>query len=119
MVEASRKLDAASALLGHYRLLLYVAGPAPRSLAALCNLEAICAQHLPGRHHIEVIDLKKNPHLAKADNILAVPTLVRSEPCPVRRIIGNLSNAARVLSELDLCAYESDPFAPRKGGSHV
>lgn len=116
MFKTSRKLAAASVSAGHYRLLLYVAGPAPRSLAALSNLEAICAQHLPGRHHIEVIDLMKNPHLAKADNILAVPTLVRSEPCPVRKIIGNLSNAARVLSELDLCAVEVDPFAPRKGG---
>jgi circadian clock protein KaiB len=119
MFEASHKLAAASASASHYRLQLYVAGPAPRSVAALRNLEAICAEHLPGRHHIEVIDLMKNPHLAKADNILAVPTLVRSEPDPVRKIIGNLANPARVLSGLDLCAFETDPFARRKGGSHV
>ena len=119
MSEATRKFAFSPASKGDYWLQLYVAGPAPRSIAALRNLEEICAEHLPGRHHIEVIDLMKHPHLAKADNILAVPTLVRSEPCPVRKIIGNLSNPARVLAGLDLCAFETDPFARRIGGSRV
>jgi len=119
MSEATRERASLPASTGDYWLQLYVAGPAPRSIAALRNLEEICAEHLPGRHHIEVIDLMKHPHLAKADNILAVPTLVRREPGPVRKIIGNLSSPARVLSGLDLCASETDPFAPRKGGSHV
>lgn len=119
MSEASRNADFVAAANGHYRLQLYVAGPAPRSVAALRNLENICAEFLPGRHHIEVIDLMKNPHLAQTDNILAVPTLVRSKPCPVRKIIGNLSSRARVLSGLDLCAAEIESLTPRNGGSHV
>lgn len=119
MSESPKKTAHASAPTVHYRLQLYVAGPSPRSIAALRNLEDLCAEHLPGRHDIEVIDLMKHPQLAKADNILAVPTLVRSEPSPVRKIIGNLSNPARVLAGLDLCAIEGDPFARRKGGCHV
>jgi circadian clock protein KaiB len=117
MSEATRKSAHGLAPVGHYRLQLYVAGPAPRSVAALRNLEHVCAEYLPGQHDIEIIDLMKHPHLAKADNILAVPTLVRSEPGPVRKIIGNLSNPARVISGLDLGAAE--PFARRKGGAHV
>lgn len=119
MSEASRKLASALASKGEYWLQLYVAGPAPRSAAALRNLEEICAEHLPGRHHIKVIDLMKNPHLAQADNILAVPTLVRSKPGPLRKIVGNLSNRTRVLSGLDLYAFETAPFPRRNGGSHV
>ena len=118
MFRAYRK-PAGPVAAGHCRLQLYVAGPTPRSVAALRNLEGICAEHLPGRHHIEVIDLMKNPQLAIAGNILAVPTLVRSEPCPVRKIVGDLSNPARVLSALHLCDFETDPFARRKGKSHV
>ncbi len=119
MSEASRQRAAASAEKSCYCLQLYVAGPAPRSVAALRNLEEICAEHLPGRHHIEVIDLMKHPHLAMADNILAVPTLVRSQPFPVRKMVGNLANAARVLSGLDLSVFAADPFAPRKEPSHA
>ena len=119
MSKATRKTAAALASMSKYELRLYVAGPAPRSIAALRNLEEICAEHLAGRHHIEVIDLLKHPHLAKADNILAVPTLVRTEPTPMRKIIGNLADAASVLSGLDLRASEANPLAPRRGGSHV
>ncbi|MDB6173769.1 MAG: circadian clock protein KaiB [Chthoniobacteraceae bacterium] len=83
-------------------LRLYVAGPTLKSLAALRNLEQICEQHLAGHYQIKVIDLMKNPHLAQGDQIVAVPTLVRKTPSPVRRIIGNLADIGRVLESLDL-----------------
>lgn len=83
-------------------LRLYVAGQNPRSLRALQNLEALCEAHLAGRYEIEVIDLLDNPTLARGDQIVAVPTLVRKLPEPVRRIIGDLSNTERVLVGLDL-----------------
>jgi circadian clock protein KaiB len=100
-------------------LRLYVAGPTPKSIAAFRNLEDLCEEHLAGRYHISVIDLTKNPQLAKGDQILAVPTVVRNLPSPIRKVIGNLSNTERVLVGLDLRARDADPFAPRKGGSHV
>jgi circadian clock protein KaiB len=83
-------------------LRLYVAGHSPRSASALRNLEAICEQHLAGRYRIEVIDLLKQPQLARGDQIVAVPTLVRHLPPPMKKIIGDLSNAERVLVGLDL-----------------
>jgi circadian clock protein KaiB len=85
-----------------YQLRLYVAGQTPRSLAAFANLKKICEEHLKGRYRIEVIDLLENPTLAKGDQILAIPTLVRKLPQPVRKIIGDLSNTERVLIGLDL-----------------
>ena len=86
----------------HYVLRLYVAGQTPRSLLALSNLKRICAEHLSGRYKVEVIDLVQKPHLAAADQILAIPTLVRPLPKPARRIIGDLSNTERVLVGLDV-----------------
>jgi len=83
-------------------LRLYVAGQTPRAIAALENLKRICEEHLAGRYRIEVVDLLQNPQLARGDQILAVPTLVRKLPEPVRKIIGDLSNAERVLVGLDL-----------------
>ena len=83
-------------------LRLYVAGQSARSSAALRNLEAICEQHLAGRYRIEVIDLLKQPQLARGDQIVAVPTLVRHLPPPMKKIIGDLSNEERVLVGLDL-----------------
>ena len=83
-------------------LRLYVAGKTDRSVAAFANLQRICEEHLPGQYRIEVIDLLKNPQLAKGDQILAVPTLVRKLPEPVRKIIGDLSNKERVLVGLDI-----------------
>jgi len=83
-------------------LRLYIAGQTPRSVAAFANLKRICEEHLAGRYRIEVIDLVQNPQLAAGDQILAVPTLVRRLPEPVRRIIGDLSNAERVLVGLDV-----------------
>src|SRR6266853_2956036 len=77
-----------------WELRLYVAGQTARSLQAFANLKRICEEHLAGRYDIEVIDLVKNPQLAKGDQILAIPTLVRKLPEPVRKIIGDLSNTA-------------------------
>ena len=85
-----------------WELRLYVAGSTPRSLTAFANLKKICEEHLAGKYTIEVIDLLKNPTLAKGDQILAIPTLVRNLPEPVRKIIGDLSNTERVLVGLDL-----------------
>jgi circadian clock protein KaiB len=83
-------------------LRLYVAGQSTRSAAALRNLEAICEQHLAGSYRIEVIDLMKHPQLARGDQIVAVPTLVRHLPPPMKKIIGDLSNEENVLVGLDL-----------------
>jgi circadian clock protein KaiB len=83
-------------------LRLYVAGQTPKSLLALANLKRICEEHLEGRYHIEVIDLLETPQLAKGHQIVAVPTLVRNLPTPLRKIIGDLSNTERVLVGLDL-----------------
>ena len=85
-----------------WALRLYVAGQTPRAIAALDNLKRICEEHLAGKYQIEVIDLLQNPQLARGDQILAVPTLVRKLPEPVRKIIGDLSNEERVLVGLDL-----------------
>lgn len=85
-----------------WELRLYVAGQTARSLAAFANLKRICEEHLPGQYRIEVVDLLKDQKLAKGDQILAVPTLVRKLPQPVRKIIGDLSNTERVLVGLDL-----------------
>ncbi len=83
-------------------LRLYVAGQTPKSLLALANLKKYCEENLAGRYHIEVIDLLENPQLAEGDQIVAVPTLVRKLPPPMKRIIGDLSNKERVLVGLDL-----------------
>lgn len=85
-----------------WELRLYVAGQTPKSVAALANLRKHCEQHLKGRYKIEVIDLLVNPQLAEGDQILAIPTLVRKVPEPIRKIIGDLSNEERVLVGLDV-----------------
>ncbi|MGB7554840.1 MAG: circadian clock KaiB family protein [Candidatus Korobacteraceae bacterium] len=85
-----------------WNLRLYIAGETSRSRAALHNLQQICDQHLEGKYHVEVVDLLKNPSLAAGDQILAVPTLVRRLPPPLKKIIGDLSNAERVVVGLDL-----------------
>jgi len=100
-------------------LRLYVAGGTPRSAAAFRNVEEFCDEHLACRYHIEVIDLMKNPQLAKGDQIMAVPTLVRRLPAPIRKIIGDLSNTERVLVGLDLRSRDADPPAAREGERHV
>lgn len=85
-----------------WELRLYVAGQTPKSLTAFANLKKICEEHLEGKYRIEVIDLLKNPRLAEGDQILAIPTLVRKLPEPIKKIIGDLSNTERVLVGLDL-----------------
>ena len=85
-----------------WELRLYIAGRTPRAATALDNLQKLCEEHLKGQYEIEVIDLLQKPQLAKGDQIVAVPTLVRKLPEPVRKIIGDLSNAERVLVGLDL-----------------
>jgi circadian clock protein KaiB len=80
-----------------WNLRLYTAGQSPKSLAALDNLKRLCEQHLAGRYTIEVIDLLKNPRLAKDDQIVAIPTLVRKLPEPLRRMVGDLSDTERTL----------------------
>lgn len=88
--------------LATYELRLYVAGQTGKSLAAFTNLKRICETHLAGHYQIEVIDLKKTPQLAAGDQIIAVPTLVRRLPEPIKKVLGDLSNEERVLVGLDL-----------------
>jgi circadian clock protein KaiB len=85
-----------------WQLRLYVAGQTPRSILAFANLKKICEEHLHGRYRIEVVDLLENPTLARGDQILAVPTLVRKLPPPVKKIIGDFTNTERVLVGLNL-----------------
>ena len=87
---------------GTWELRLYVAGRTPKSVAALENLRGLCEQYLPGRYKLEVIDLIVHPHLAKGDEIVAIPTLIRKLPGPIRRIIGDLSNVERTLVGLQV-----------------
>ena len=89
-----------------WHLRLYIAGDSPKSRMALQNLERLCERHLPGRHKIDVIDLVKTPELAKAHQILAIPTLVRAIPEPLKRIIGDLSDESKALLSLDLEALD-------------
>src|SRR4051812_25616466 len=85
-------------------LRLYVAGQSPKSMRAFANLKAFCEKHLAGKYRIEVVDLLKNPQLAAGDQILAIPTLVRKVPAPMRKIIGDMSNEDRTLVGFDLRA---------------
>ena len=94
-----------------WELRLYVAGQTPKSVAALANLRRICEEHLEGAYRIEVIDLLQTPQLARGDQIVAIPTLVRKIPAPLRKIIGDLSNTERVLVGLQV-----RPDRPTNGG---
>ena len=91
-----------------WQLRLYVAGQTSRSLAAMRNLRKLCEEHLPGRYQIEVIDLIANPRLAKDHQIIAIPTLVRELPDPVRKIIGDLSDTERTLVGLDVRRVDAE-----------
>ncbi len=88
--------------INHWNLRLYVAGQTPKSLAAFTNLKRICEEHLAGRYQINVIDLLENPQLAEGDQIMAIPTVVRHLPPPVKKLIGDLADTERVLIGLDL-----------------
>jgi circadian clock protein KaiB len=99
-VRAGRKKDSTPSV--EWDLRLYVAGQSRKSLTALSNLKRLCDEHLPGRYHIEVVDLLQTPQLAAGDQILAIPTLVRKLPAPMKKIIGDFSNEERALVGLDL-----------------
>jgi circadian clock protein KaiB len=88
--------------LKKWRLKLYIAGQTTKSIVVFNNLKAICEEHLQGQYQIEIIDLLKNPQLAKGDQILAIPTLVRQLPQPIKKIIGDLSNTEKVLVGLNI-----------------
>jgi circadian clock protein KaiB len=88
--------------LGHYSLRLYVTGGSDKSLSARANLRRVCDQHLEGRYDLEVVDLAQNPALAAHDRILATPALVRREPGPVKRIVGDLSDTDKLLVDLGI-----------------
>ena len=105
MIDMREDLAAATAAVPEnetWELRLYVAGQTPKSVAALANLKRYCEEHLVGRYTLEVIDLLKHPQLAEGDQILAIPTLVRKVPEPIRKIIGDLSNEEKVLVGLDI-----------------
>jgi circadian clock protein KaiB len=99
-----------------WTLRLYVAGDSPKSRTALANLQRLCDTHLKGKYKIEVIDLKTRPELAKADQILALPTLIRKVPEPMKRLIGDLSNTDRAMIALELGGATS---GERESGKHV
>jgi circadian clock protein KaiB len=110
--EKKRKLESSSAnakgavkkkaASDSWNLRLYVAGQTPKSITAFANLKQLCEKHLAGRYHIEIVDLIKQPQLAQNDQIVALPTLVRKLPEPIKRVIGDLSNLERVMVGLDL-----------------
>lgn len=93
-----------------FNLRLYVAGQTPKSLAAIANLKRICEENLAGRYKIEVIDLVVQPQLAAGDQIVAIPTLVRRLPPPLKRMIGDLSNSEKVIVGLDLRPIGKSPL---------
>jgi circadian clock protein KaiB len=104
---AAKKKKAETEEEGFFRMRLYVAGQTPKSLAAFANLKKICEEHLKGKYTIEIIDLLVNPKLAQGDQILAIPTLVRRLPEPIKKIIGDLSNTEKVLVGLDIRPLKS------------
>lgn len=102
MTDSSHELHAFDPAAGQWLLRLYIAGQTPRSLTAIANLNRICEEHLAGRFQIEVIDLLERPQLAEGDKIIAIPTLVRKLPEPIRKVIGDLSDTERTLVGLEL-----------------
>jgi len=97
-------MTAITAETGGYNLRLYVAGQTPKSIAAIANLRKLCETHLQGRYNIDIIDLMRDPSLAQRDQIVAIPTLIKQLPEPIKRIIGDLSNTEKVLIGLDIQA---------------
>jgi circadian clock protein KaiB len=97
-----KRAKSESAVNDTWELRLYVAGQSAKSVTAFANLKTLCQQHLAGRYKIEVVDLLKHPQLAAGDQIVAIPTLVRKLPEPIRKIVGDLSNAERTLVGLQL-----------------
>jgi len=93
-----------------WKLILFVAGQSPKSLMAYSNLRKVCDSHLAGRYHLQLVDLSKEPAMAKLHKIVALPTLIKESPAPQKRIIGSLSNLDKLLDDLDLGS--SSPFPP-------
>jgi circadian clock protein KaiB len=104
-----RTQPAVSEPVAEWKLRLYVAGQTPKSLTAFANLRRLCEEHLAGRYEIEVIDLLKHPELAQSDQIIALPTLVRKLPQPIKRIVGDLSNSERVIVGMNLEKISKPP----------
>ncbi|HUW00217.1 MAG TPA: circadian clock KaiB family protein [Gallionella sp.] len=100
--QAGEKAAPRKAAPGHYILKLYVAGQSPKSVSAITNIKKICEENLQGRYELDVIDLYQQPQLAQGEQIIAIPTLIRKLPPPLRRIIGDMSNTERVLVGLDI-----------------
>jgi circadian clock protein KaiB len=96
-----------------YELRLYVTGTTPKSLRAIANIKQICEEHLKGRYHLQVIDVYQQPSLAKGEQIIAAPTLIKKLPKPLRRIIGDLSNKERLLLGLDLREHKAADAKPK------
>jgi circadian clock protein KaiB len=122
MVAVNRRGAYEKALKGEkdakYVLRLYVAGATPKSMRAITNIKEICEDHLKGRYELEVVDIYQQPVLAKGEQIVAVPTLVKQLPLPLRRFIGTLADKERILVGLDLKAREEEPRgedSPQKG----
>jgi len=107
-VAKSRRIAKSASENNAWKLRLYVAGQTSKSISAIANLKRICEQHMPVRYHVEVIDLIQKPHLAHNDQIVAIPTLIRSVPVPIKRIIGDLSATERVLVGLDLVPAKAE-----------
>ncbi len=107
IVEPARETPAPRWLLR-----LYIAGQSPKSMLAMVNLKRLCAERLAGDYHIEVVDLLEHPHLAERDQVLAIPTLVRTHPPPLRKLVGDLSETERVVATLELPS--DDPEAERE-----
>lgn len=112
-LSATRKKSAGK----EWELRLYVAGQTPASLAAVTNLRRICEEHLQGRYRIELIDLLVNPQLSREDQIVAIPTLVRKLPVPIRKIIGDLSDTTRTLVGLQLRTATDTPASAGRAGA--
>lgn len=108
-----RTQPTASESAAEWKLRLYVAGQTPKSLTAFANLRRICEEHLAGRYEIEVIDLLKHPELAQSDQIIALPTLVRKLPQPIKRIVGDLSNSERVIVGMNLEDFSTTELSPK------
>jgi circadian clock protein KaiB len=107
-VAKSRRIAKSASENNAWKLRLYIAGQTSKSISAIANLKRICEQHMPVRYHVEVIDLIQKPHLARNDQIVAIPTLIRSIPVPIKRIIGDLSATQRVLIGLDLVPAKAE-----------
>lgn len=102
MYVASITMEDTSTKLPHYKLKLFITGASPNSIKAINNIQLICDRYLSGRYTLEVVDIYQQPHLTKLEQVIAVPLLIKTEPLPVKRLIGNMSNKAQVLKGLAL-----------------